>query len=77
MGGDCTPSLAMVLVQVGFAGLNVVSKLALDDGMSPYVMIAYRQLVATLFIAPIAFFLERLAYPPSLITNLFLLDVSS
>ncbi|XP_008781052.1 WAT1-related protein At1g09380 [Phoenix dactylifera] len=59
MGGDCIPTLAMVLVQVGFAGLNVVSKLALDDGMSPYVMITYRQIVATLFIAPIAFFLER------------------
>ncbi|KAG1338834.1 WAT1-related protein [Cocos nucifera] len=59
MGGDCIPTLAMGLVQVGFAGLNVVSKLALDDGMSPYVMIAYRQIIATLFISPIAFFLER------------------
>ncbi|OAY70848.1 WAT1-related protein [Ananas comosus] len=49
----------MVAVQVGFAGLNVVSKLAMDSGMSPYVLIAYRNLVATLFLAPLAFFLER------------------
>ena len=59
MGGDCTPTLAMVFVQVGFAGLNVLSKLAMDDGMSPFVMIAYRQIVATIFLSPIAFFLER------------------
>ncbi|CAD5167828.1 unnamed protein product [Musa acuminata subsp. malaccensis] len=61
MGGDCTPTLAMVFVQVGFAGLNVLSKLAMDDGMSPFVMIAYRQIVATIFLSPIAFFLERKA----------------
>ncbi|XP_065014897.1 WAT1-related protein At1g09380-like [Musa acuminata AAA Group] len=61
MRGDCTPTLAMVAVQVGFAGLNVLSKLALDDGMSPFVMIAYRQLVATLFLSPLAIFLERKA----------------
>ncbi|CAL9126644.1 unnamed protein product [Musa textilis] len=61
MRGDCAPTLAMVAVQVGFAGLNVLSKLALDDGMSPFVMIAYRQLVATLFLSPLAFFLERKA----------------
>ncbi|THU60327.1 hypothetical protein C4D60_Mb07t11480 [Musa balbisiana] len=52
----------MVAVQVGFAGLNVLSKLALDDGMSPFVMIAYRQLVATLFLSPLAIFLERYIY---------------
>ncbi|CAL9773861.1 unnamed protein product [Musa acuminata subsp. burmannicoides] len=62
MRGDCTPTLAMVAVQVGFAGLNVLSKLALDDGMSPFVMIAYRQLVATLFLSPLAIFLERYIY---------------
>nr|CAD1840087.1 unnamed protein product [Ananas comosus var. bracteatus] len=31
----------------------------MDSGMSPYVLIAYRNLVATLFLAPLAFFLER------------------
>ncbi|PKA48159.1 WAT1-related protein [Apostasia shenzhenica] len=53
------PAITMIAVQVGYAGLNIVSKLALDSGMSPYVMIAYRQLVATITLTPLAFFLER------------------
>ncbi|RLM92920.1 WAT1-related protein [Panicum miliaceum] len=59
MGKDCVPPVAMVLVQLGFAGMNVVSKLALDAGMSPYVLIAYRNLIAAAFIAPVAYLLER------------------
>ncbi|CAO2203309.1 unnamed protein product [Urochloa humidicola] len=56
---DCVPPVAMVLVQLGFAGMNVVSKVALDAGMSPYVLIAYRNLIAAAFITPIAFLFER------------------
>ncbi|KAL6627755.1 hypothetical protein ACP70R_031481 [Stipagrostis hirtigluma subsp. patula] len=59
MGKDCLPGIAMVLVQLGFAGMNIVSKLALDSGMSPYVLIAYRNLIAAAFIAPVAYILER------------------
>ncbi|XP_072959693.1 WAT1-related protein At1g09380 [Typha angustifolia] len=59
MGSEFTPTLAMIAVQIGFAGLNVVSKLAMDSGMSPYVLIAYRNIVATIFLGPVAFFLER------------------
>ncbi|XP_074586787.1 WAT1-related protein At1g09380-like [Curcuma longa] len=63
MGGEsCIPTLAMVAVQAGYAGMNVLSKLALDDGMSPFVLTAYRQVVATLILFPIAFFLEREAF---------------
>ncbi|KAG6481221.1 hypothetical protein ZIOFF_057817 [Zingiber officinale] len=65
MGGEsCIPTLAMVTVQVGYAGMNVLSKLALDDGMSPFVITAYRQVVATLILFPIAFFLERQSHRP-------------
>ncbi|KAK1294024.1 WAT1-related protein [Acorus calamus] len=49
----------MVVVQVGFAGLNVVSKLAMDSGMNPFVMVSYRQVIATVFLGPVAYFLER------------------
>ncbi|CAL4964003.1 unnamed protein product [Urochloa decumbens] len=56
---DCVPPVAMVLVQLGFAGMNVVSKVALDAGMSPYVLIAYRNLIAAAFIAPVAYLFER------------------
>ncbi|KAG6533919.1 WAT1-related protein At1g09380-like [Zingiber officinale] len=63
MGGEgCILTLAMVAVQAGYAGMNVLSKLALDDGMSPFVITAYRQVVATLILFPIAFFLEREAF---------------
>uniref|UniRef100_A0ACD5VHX4 Uncharacterized protein n=1 Tax=Avena sativa TaxID=4498 RepID=A0ACD5VHX4_AVESA len=56
---ECLPTVAMVLVQLGFAGMNVLSKLALDTGMSPYVLIAYRNLIAGVFLAPGAFYFER------------------
>ncbi|XP_039128413.1 LOW QUALITY PROTEIN: WAT1-related protein At1g09380-like [Dioscorea cayenensis subsp. rotundata] len=56
---ECTPSLAMVIIQVGYAGMNVLSKLAMDAGMSPLFLITYRQIIATFCILPVAFFLER------------------
>ncbi|KAF8724327.1 hypothetical protein HU200_021357 [Digitaria exilis] len=56
---ELVPPVAMVLVQLGFGGMNVVSKLALDAGMSPYVLIAYRNLIAAAFLAPVAFLAER------------------
>ncbi|KAL5227787.1 hypothetical protein ABZP36_016052 [Zizania latifolia] len=59
MGRESLPAVAMVLVQLGFAGLNVVSKLALDTGMSPYVLIAYRNIIAAVFLAPFAYYFER------------------
>jgi hypothetical protein len=62
MGKSCVPPVAMVLVQLGFAGMNVVSKLALDAGMSPYVLIAYRNLIAAAVISPVAYLLERYTY---------------
>ncbi|BAS71691.1 Os01g0296900 [Oryza sativa Japonica Group] len=53
------PLLAMVLVQLGLAGLNVMSKLTMASGMSPYVLLAYRNFIAAAFLAPIAFLVER------------------
>jgi hypothetical protein len=37
------PTAAMLLVQIGFAGMNQLSKMSLDNGMSPYVLIALPQ----------------------------------
>jgi hypothetical protein len=59
MGWDCLPAIAMVLVQLGFAAMNVVSKLALGTGMSPYVLTSYRNLIGAAFLAPLAFIIER------------------
>lgn len=52
------PCLAMIFVQFCFAGMNIVTKLALDSGMNPLVMVTYRQLFATIALAPFAFLLE-------------------
>lgn len=59
MGGNLLPFITMVLVQVGFAGMNIISKLAMDSGMNPFVHVAYRQIFASMIIAPFAYFLER------------------
>ncbi|KAL5700747.1 hypothetical protein ACHQM5_026155 [Ranunculus cassubicifolius] len=63
MGRGLLPCLAMVLVQFCFAGMNIVTKLALDTGMNPLVMVTYRQIFATMALAPFAFFLERKTLP--------------
>ncbi|KAF7805031.1 WAT1-related protein [Senna tora] len=57
--GDLIPVLAMVIVQLGYAGMNITSKLSIQSGMNPLVLVAYRQLFATTIIAPFAFWLER------------------
>ncbi|XP_047047460.1 WAT1-related protein At1g09380-like [Lolium rigidum] len=53
------PTVAMLLVQIGFAGNNLLSKMALDNGASPYVLISCRSLIAALFLAPFAVYFER------------------
>ncbi|XP_057963078.1 WAT1-related protein At1g09380 [Malania oleifera] len=77
-GGDFLPFLAMVLVQVGFAGMNIISKLAMDSGMNPFVLVAYRQLFATVAIVPLAYFLERKTRPKitkSILFQIFLCSI--
>lgn len=58
-GNDLLPFIAMVIVQLGYAGSNVVTKLVMDTGMDPFVQTAYRPIFATISIAPFAYFLER------------------
>lgn len=53
------PPLLMVLVQVIFAGVNVMYKLAANDGMNLRIIIAYRFMFATAITVPIALILER------------------
>ncbi|KAL3538320.1 hypothetical protein ACH5RR_001686 [Cinchona calisaya] len=71
MGDDFLPFLTMVIVQLGYAGMNIVSKLAMDSGMNPFVHVAYRQLFATVSIAPFAYFLERKTRPQLTFSILF------
>ena len=53
------PYLVMVFLQLGYAGMFVVSVASLKRGMSHYVLVVYRHAFATLSIAPFALILER------------------
>lgn len=56
--GDCVPFMVMVFVQVCYAGMNITSKVALESGMNPLVLVAYRQIFATTAIAPFSYIME-------------------
>ncbi|XP_038892787.1 WAT1-related protein At2g39510-like [Benincasa hispida] len=51
----------VIFVQFGYAGLTILTKSALDKGMSQYIFVVYRQIAATLVIAPFAIIFERKA----------------
>lgn len=59
MGKDSLPFFLMVMVQLGGAGTAIISKLVMDEGMDPFVHLSYRQIFATISIAPFAYFFER------------------
>ncbi|WVY96216.1 hypothetical protein V8G54_028367 [Vigna mungo] len=64
MGGRFIPLLAMIVVQLSYAGMNISSKLAIQSGMHPLVLVAYRQIFATFSLAPFAYCFERNTAPP-------------
>ncbi|KAK1566455.1 hypothetical protein Q3G72_000175 [Acer saccharum] len=53
------PVMVMVVVQIAYAGMNIFYKLAANDGMNLRVLVAYRMMFATVFIAPLALIFER------------------
>lgn len=59
------PFLAVVFLQVVAAGLDIICKAALNEGMSNYVLVVYRHAIATIFIAPFALALDKLILCPS------------
>uniref|UniRef100_A0A5B7AP01 WAT1-related protein n=1 Tax=Davidia involucrata TaxID=16924 RepID=A0A5B7AP01_DAVIN len=77
MAGDCLPFLAMVVTQMGYAGMNIISKLAMDSGMNPFVLVAYRQIFATVALVPFSYFLERKTRPRMTLPILFQIFLSS
>ncbi|BAF10152.1 WAT1-related protein At1g21890 [Oryza sativa Japonica Group] len=60
---DAKPYLAMILLQVGFAGMYVVAVASLKRGMSHFVLVVYRNLFATAVMAPFALWFERRVRP--------------
>ncbi|KAI3930284.1 hypothetical protein MKW92_033861 [Papaver armeniacum] len=65
------PVFAMVLVQIISTGMTIAYKLAINDEMNLRILIAYRSIFATIFIVPIACFVERGARPKLTWTILF------
>ncbi|KAI6706464.1 hypothetical protein NL676_009426 [Syzygium grande] len=57
------PYIAMVSLQFGYAGMNIITKVSLNRGMSHYVLVVYRHAFATVVIAPFALLLERKVRP--------------
>ncbi|MED6198369.1 hypothetical protein PIB30_065711 [Stylosanthes scabra] len=53
------PILLMVVAQVANSWAYVLYKLAVNDGMSQRVVVAYRYIFPTAFISPLAYILER------------------
>lgn len=54
------PYLFMVALQFGSAGMYIISMVTLNQGMSRYVLIVYRNAIAALALAPFAIVIERL-----------------
>lgn len=53
----------MISLQFGYAGMNIITKVSLNRGMSHYVLVVYRHAFATVAIAPFAIILERKIRP--------------
>ncbi|CAN7068278.1 unnamed protein product [Brassica rapa subsp. trilocularis] len=57
------PFMAIVFIQFLYALMSIVAKIALNQGMSPHVLVAYRMAVAAALITPFALVLERNSRP--------------
>ncbi|KAL0447969.1 UNVERIFIED_CONTAM: WAT1-related protein [Sesamum latifolium] len=57
------PYLAVILLQFGSTGSAIIAKSALNHGMSHYTFSVYRNVVATVVMAPFALALERKIRP--------------
>ncbi|XP_073285979.1 WAT1-related protein At1g43650 [Primulina huaijiensis] len=72
------PYIVVIFIQFAYAGMALLSKAAIAQGMNPFVFVAYRQAIATVALAPFAYFLERkeadpLPYP--VIGKIFLISL--
>ncbi|XP_047311967.1 WAT1-related protein At5g64700 [Impatiens glandulifera] len=58
------PYLVVILIQLIYTGMFLLSKAAMDVGMNSFIFVFYRQAIATLFLIPITLFLEWKNAPP-------------
>ncbi|KAH7512976.1 hypothetical protein FEM48_Zijuj12G0147500 [Ziziphus jujuba var. spinosa] len=57
------PFIAVVFLQFGFSGMDILCKAALNEGVSNYVLVVYRHAVATIVMTPFAVFLDKKVRP--------------
>ncbi|GAU34925.1 hypothetical protein TSUD_312560 [Trifolium subterraneum] len=67
--------VAMLALQFGYAGFHVVSRAALNMGVSKLVFPVYRNIIAFLLLVPFAYFLEKKERPA--ITLNFLVQITA
>ncbi|XP_051115739.1 WAT1-related protein At3g18200 [Andrographis paniculata] len=68
--------ISLILLQFCFAGFHIVSRVALNIGVSKVVYPVYRNVIALLLLGPFAYFIEKKERPPltfSLLAQFFLL----
>lgn len=53
------PHLVMVFGQLGYTLLYFITEASFNHGMSPYVYVTYRHVVAGFVMLPFAYFLEK------------------
>ncbi|CAI9098168.1 OLC1v1034768C1 [Oldenlandia corymbosa var. corymbosa] len=71
------PFAAVIFLQFGLAGMDLISKAALNEGMSNYVFVVYRHAVATAVIAPFAIILDKKIRPKMTLSTFVKLMVLS
>ncbi|XP_051127863.1 WAT1-related protein At4g08300-like [Andrographis paniculata] len=57
------PHILMILAQIGYTFMYIITEASFNHGMNPFVYITYRHIVATLVMLPFAYFLERKIRP--------------
>ncbi|KAL1563158.1 WAT1-related protein-like protein [Salvia divinorum] len=57
------PHMLMVLSQIGYTLMYIITEASFNHGMDPSVYVTYRHIVATLVLLPFAYFMERKTRP--------------
>ncbi|XP_055822505.1 WAT1-related protein At1g25270-like [Solanum dulcamara] len=57
------PTIMMVFIQIGYAGMTLMYKFESNDGMSLRILIAYRFLFAAVTVLPLALYFDRKSRP--------------
>ncbi|KAI5057761.1 hypothetical protein GOP47_0027776 [Adiantum capillus-veneris] len=71
--------VALLMVQLGMSGYQIITRVALTGGMNLFTFAVYRGAIGLCFLIPAAFFLERNQRPPltwALVGHFFLLGLT-